>query len=221
MEIFEKGVSIGAVVAVIAVIIAISAVGGYVILTRGGGLTSGTSTIIAGGTGGSGFDFSTGSVVTVVTTGTHDFGIEPWQNRYGTSGSTPAVQGYNGIDNLIKDMGAVELAGVTAAPGTGYSPDAHALVGHVYVIKCRDGNYEDPHHEHNFYRRRLSCNDIFRLGLPTQRVKQLLIINMRTNLGRSAYIPFTTATEITTITITVREPYPSLSILQMNIFLRA
>jgi hypothetical protein len=138
MKIFEKGVSIGAVVAVIAVIISISAVGGYVILTRGGGLTSGTSTIIAGGTSGGGFDFSAGSVVTA---GTHDFGIEPWQNWYGTSGLTPAVQGYNGIDNLIRDMGAVELASVTATPEAGYSPDAHALVDHVYVIKCRDGNY--------------------------------------------------------------------------------
>jgi hypothetical protein len=137
MGIFERGISTGVVVAVVAVIIVVAAAGGYFTLT-GGGSTSGTATIVTGGTGGNGFDFSEGSVATA---GANDFAIEPWQNWYGTSGLTPAVQGYNGIDNLIRDMGAVDLASVSTAPGTGYSPDAHALVGHVYVIKCSDGNY--------------------------------------------------------------------------------
>ena len=137
MGIFEKRISAEAEVAVFVVILVVAAASGYFML-GGGGQTSGAATIIAGGTGDSVFDFSTGSVVTADG---HDFGIEPWQNWYGTSGPTPAVQGYNGIDNLIKDMGAVDLASVTAAPESGYSPDAHALVGHVYVIKCSDGNY--------------------------------------------------------------------------------
>lgn len=140
MKIGEKGIATVAIVGIVVVVVAAAAVGGYFVLTGGGGaggLSSGTDQLITGGDLPATFKFSTR------TSGSadYDFAIEPWQNWYGHSGVTPAVQGYDGIDNLVQDMGAVGLASVTTAPETGYSPDNYAQAGHVYVIKCRDGNY--------------------------------------------------------------------------------
>jgi len=151
MKTCEKGIAVGVVVAVVIVVVAATAVGGYLVLSRGTGgagavPTSGTgATVTTGGTAlNSKFDFSTGSTVSGGT-GTYDFAIEPWVDQYGVSGPTPVVQGYNGIDNLVQDMGPATLTSVTAAPESGYYPAVPASNGHTFVIKCHNGNYAKIH----------------------------------------------------------------------------
>jgi hypothetical protein len=142
----EKGIAVGVVVAVVVVVVAAAVVGGYLVLSHGGGTaaTSGTgATITTGGTAiNKKFDFSTGSTV---SGDTYDFAIEPWWGQWGGSGPTPAVQSYNGIDNLVSEIGPVTLASVTTVPDSEYYSDVPALNGHTYVIKCRNGNYAKIH----------------------------------------------------------------------------
>jgi hypothetical protein len=139
----QKGIA-SLIIVVIVIVTTVAVVGGtYVVMRSGGGepgsgFSNGTSQIITGGATNQLFDFSAGNIVT----SDHDFGIEPWQNWYGVSGISPALQGYNGMDNLVIDMGAVDYLDIVAtAPETGYSADVYAQVGHVYFIKCREGTY--------------------------------------------------------------------------------